>query len=189
MPATVTNAGGGNESPAQGAGGRTPSAEEVAGRVREELGAEWLPEIYRERVLKTRTRSHAVLPAAKGASVEVQHTLLGIELKVGRRRLSCPDFATARYLAVFARAGVAETAVPYDITRISRLADELESSWQRAQLLAAHFSEGRTRAFQTKARSLVSARIKSELEEAGAGEARPQFKQDTRQGLYRAPKG
>ncbi|HYN86493.1 MAG TPA: hypothetical protein VER32_14685 [Pyrinomonadaceae bacterium] len=189
MAATVTDSAVGGDASARRAPSRAPSADEVASRVREEMGDEWPPEIYRERVLKSRTRSHAVLPAAKGAGVEVQHTLLGVELKVGRRRLACPDFATGRYLAVFARAGLAETAVPYDITRVSRLADELESSWQRAMLLAAHFAEGRTRAFQSKARSAVAARIKRELEEAGAGEARPQFKQDTRQGLYRAPKG
>lgn len=157
--------------------------------MREEMGADWLPEIYRERILPLRTRSHAVPAAAKNAAVEVQHTLLGIELKVGRRRLACPDLATGRYLAVFARVGVSETAVPYDITRISRLADELESSWQRTLLLAGHFSEGRSAAFASKVRALTAAAVRRELEQAGAGEARPQFKQDTRQGLYRAPKG
>lgn len=167
---------------------RRPSAEEIVARVRTEMGGEWLPEIYRERVMKTRTRSHKVLAAAKGAGVEVQHTLLGVELKVGRRRMSCPDFATARYLAVFARAGCSETAVPYDITRISRLADELESSWQRMLLLAGHFAEGRGRSFESRVRGLVVAGVRAELEEAGAGAPVPQFRQDTRQGLYRAPK-
>ena len=53
--------------------------------------------------------------------------MLGIELKVANRRLLCPDLATARYLSVFARLGCDVIAVPYDITQISRIADELES--------------------------------------------------------------
>ena len=70
------------------------------------------------------------------ARVEIQHTLLGVELKLGRKRLLCPDLATARYLSVFARLGCQDVALPYDITKISQLADELESSWYRMLLLA-----------------------------------------------------
>jgi hypothetical protein len=142
---------------------------------------DWPPAIYRERVLAMRTRSHAVPAAVRNTPVEVQHTLLGIELKVGRRRVSCPDFATARYLSVFARAGVSEVAVPYDITKISSLADELESSWQRMLLLADHLAEGRAVAFRTRVRTAVAKEAKREIEEAGAGTAVPQFRQTTRQ--------
>ena len=70
------------------------------------------------------------------------HTLLGIELKVGRVRLSCPDLSTARYLRVFARIGCGEVAIPYDITKISTAADELESSWQRSILIVSRESTG-----------------------------------------------
>jgi hypothetical protein len=111
----------------------------------------------------------------------VQHTLLGIELKVGRRRVSCPDFATARYLSVFARAGVSEVAVPYDITKISRLADELESAWQRTLLLADHLTKGRALTFRTRVRTAALKEVKREIEEAGAGTAVPAFNQNTRQ--------
>ncbi|HEX7175083.1 MAG TPA: hypothetical protein VF240_07355 [Pyrinomonadaceae bacterium] len=158
-----------------------PSADSITARVREELGEAWVPRLYRERILQTRTRSHTVFPAAKGAVVEVQHTLLGIELKVGRRRQSCPDLSTARYLAVFARAGCSEVAVPYDITRISHLADELESAWQRMLLLAAHHTEGRARSFASHVRSMLAAEVRREVEEAGPGAAVPEFKQSTRQ--------
>jgi len=158
-----------------------PSADSITARVREELGEAWVPRLYRERILQTRTRSHKVLPAAKGAGVEVQHTLLGIELKVGRRRQSCPDLSTARYLAVFARAGCSEVAVPYDITRISHLADELESAWQRMLLLAAHHTEGRAGAFASRVRSLLAGEVRRGVEEAGPGAAVPEFKQSTRQ--------
>jgi hypothetical protein len=160
---------------------RAGSVEGLVAEVRERLGEEWPPRLYRERILQTRTRSHAVPAAPKNATVEVQHTLLGIELKVGRRRVSCPDFATARYLSVFARAGVSEVAVPYDITKISRLADDLESSWQRLLLLADHLTKGRAETFRARVRSAALREVKRELDEAGAGSAVPQFNQNTRQ--------
>lgn len=160
---------------------KRPTADEIVARVREELGEAWVPRLYRERILQTRTRAHKLYAAAKGATIEVQHTLLGIELKVGRRRLSCPDLATARYLAVFARAGLTETAVPYDITRISQLADELESSWQRMVLLAEAHAAGRGRPFESRVRTLLAAAVRRELEEAGPGAAVPEFRQETRQ--------
>jgi len=160
---------------------RPASVESLVSEVKERMRGDWPPAIYRERVLAMRTRSHAVPAASKNARVEVQHTLLGIELKVGRRRVSCPDFATARYLSVFARAGVSEVAVPYDITKISSLADELESAWQRMLLLADHLAEGRDGRVGTRLRAAVAKEAKREIEEAGAGTAVPQFRQTTRQ--------
>jgi hypothetical protein len=160
---------------------RAASIESLVAEVKERMRGDWPPAIYRERVLAMRTRSHAVPAAGKNASVEVQHTLLGIELKVGRRRVSCPDFATARYLSVFARAGVSEVAVPYDITKISSLADELESAWQRMLLLADHLTAGRAGTFRTRVRTATVKEARREIEEAGAGAAVPQFRQTTRQ--------
>src|SRR5919206_131333 len=145
---------------------RPGSVEWLVAEVRDTLEEDWPPRIYRERILTTRTRSHAVPAAAKGAAVEVLHTLLGIELKVGRRRVSCPDLATARYLSVFARAGVSEVAVPYDITKISRLADDLESAWQRALLLADHLTKARAETFRSRVRAAALKEVRREVEEA-----------------------
>lgn len=162
-------------------GARPISLESLIGEVKSRLGDEWPPRIYGEQILSLRTRSHAVPPAAKSATVEVQHTLLGIELKVGRRRVSCPDLATARYLSVFARAGVSEVAVPYDITKISHLADVLESAWQRMLLLVDHLTEGRAESFRSRVRSATTGEARKEILEAGAGTAIPEFNQNTRQ--------
>ena len=104
------------------------TVEACAQQIRERLGETWLPRIYRERILKLRTRSYHFAIEAIPKRVLIQHTLLGVELKVGRKRLLCPDLATARYLSVFARLGAKDVAVPYDITKISQLADELEST-------------------------------------------------------------
>ena len=160
---------------------RPGTVEALVAEIRERLGEEWPPRVYRERILTTRTRAHPVPAAARNAAVEVQHTLLGIELKVGRRRVSCPDLATARYLSVFARAGVTRVAVPYDITKISRLADELESAWHRLLLLAEHETRGRAATFRTRVRTAALKEVRREIEEAGAGATVPAFNQNTRQ--------
>lgn len=150
--------------------------------VKEALAEMWLPRIYRERILTLRTRSHQLDAPSKANSVQVQHTLLGVELKVGRRRMLCPDLATARYLAVFARVGCAGgVAVPYDITKISSLADELESGWHRMLLLIERAAATRHAAFRSRARTLLIADAREEITEAGAGTAIPQFNQNTKQ--------
>jgi hypothetical protein len=137
-------------------------------------------EVYQDRVLGQRTRRYE-LEAGKGGNVEILHTLLGIELKVGRRRLLCPDLATARYLQVFARLGVSAVAVPYDITQVSRVADELESAWHRTLLLAEHAAAGRSDRLRARVRSRLVDLARAEVERLGAGAARPSFVQNTRQ--------
>src|SRR5882762_6750490 len=81
------------------------TADELLSKIESTMGESWLPGIYRDRILALRTRSY-VFPAtarrrSKQSPPEVQHTLLGIELKVGHTRMLCPDLSTARYLAIF----------------------------------------------------------------------------------------
>ena len=154
------------------------TVEELAKRIQAELGESWIPRIYRDRILKLRTRSYEFDHLKPTSRIAIQHTLLGIELKIGQKRLLCPDLATARYLSVFARAGCKEVAIPYDITRISLLADELESSWFRMLLLADQFGTAKVR---TRLRAQVFANIRTEVSTAGPGTRIPQFRQSTRQ--------
>jgi hypothetical protein len=149
--------------------------------VQAELKTAWLPHIYRERVRKTRTRAYRFEKLKPKARIEIQHTLLGVELKIGQRRLLCPDLATARYLLVFARTGCEQVAVPYDITKISQLADELESSWHRMLLLVNHLGSNKSEAFRSRIKQLLLAAIRDEIAAAGAGAPVPEFKQSTRQ--------
>lgn len=165
-----------------------PLARAVA-EIRDALGELWMPRIYRERILSLRTRAHHLDVPARVKNVEVQHTLLGVELKVGRRRVLCPDLATARYLAVLARAGCSDMAVPYDITQISKLADELESSWHRMLLLIEKAAEQRTAAFRSRLRTLLLGEVRAEISEAGAGTPVPQFNQNTKQRAEKSSRG
>ena len=150
-------------------------------KIQEQLGETWLPRIYRERILKLRTRSYHFENSRVPARVVIQHTLLGVELKVGRRRLLCPDLATARYLSVFALLGCKDVAVPYDITKISQLADELESSWYRMWLLADQEAKAESGNLKARLRGLLLAKIRTEIAEAGPGTRVPEFKQSTKQ--------
>jgi hypothetical protein len=152
------------------------AADDVAGQIQHDMGESWLPAIYRDRILSLRTRSYTFPLISRRGAPEIQHTLLGIELKVGRKRMLCPDLATARYLAVFARAGCAAMAIPYDITRISQLADELESSWHRMLLLADSVAAEKSSAFRARLRRLLIGKVRDEIAEGGAGKRRPEFK-------------
>lgn len=168
---------------------RLPSPEEIAFEIKESLAEAWLPRIYSDRILTIRTRAHHLPLSAKGETVEVQHTLLGVELKVGRRRILCPDLATACYLAVFARAGCAAVAVPYDIRQTSSLADAVELSWQRMLLLIDSFSkkgQPASSTFRSRVRRALLHEVRAEIERAGAGTPVPEFNQNTKQHSRRA---
>lgn len=153
---------------------------ETVAEIEAALGEQWLPAIYRDKIRSQRTRSYEFeVPAGENKAL-IQHTLLGVELKVGRKRFSCPDLATARYMQVFARVGCRNFAVPYDITKISSLADELELSWQRAMLLCEEMA-GQKSEGASKVRKAVIRKIRKELDTIGPGAAIPEFNQNTKQ--------
>jgi hypothetical protein len=160
---------------------RAVRAEDIVAEIERQLGDQSIESIYRDRVLAGRTRQYELQAPTKSVHVEVLHTLLGIELKVGNRRLLCPDLATARYLSVFARIGCDAIAVPYDITQISRIADELESGWHRMMLLADHLTTDRSERLRATVRRRLLEDLRKKIAELGAGTKFPKFNQKTRQ--------
>lgn len=158
-----------------------PTAAEIVASVLEELADQWVSVLYRDKVRSLRTRSYSLKAPRRANNVEVMRTLLGWELKVGKRRLLCPDFATARYLSFFAMLGVDEVAVPYDITQIARLADLLQSSWMQLTASADLATRGMTEEMRDKVRRLLAAREREAIDSIGAGPRVPQFNQQTRQ--------
>ncbi len=140
------------------------------------MAQDWLPAIYEKKIRSQRTRSYKLNIPKKENRADIQYTLLGIELKVGRKRFACPDLATARYLRVFARIGCNEFAVPYDITKISPAADEIETSWQRSLVLLERLSSD-----DVAARSTLIKAIRNEIIKIGPGDAMPLFDRDTKQ--------
>src|SRR5688572_9222410 len=142
------------------------SASDLASAIQGTIGDTWLPRIYRDRILKMRTRAYEFPALSKNAPPQIHHTLLGIELKVGRRRMLCPDLVTARYLSVFARIGCKAVAIPYDITKISHVADQLESSWYRTLLLADESTRQMAETLRARVRRLLIERVRNEITKA-----------------------
>jgi hypothetical protein len=140
-----------------------------------------LATIYAEKVRPLRTRSCSLEIPERENPALIQHTLLGIELKVGNRRFACPDLATARYMLVFARLGCREFAIPYDITKISLLADELETAWQRSLLSLESNGPARSESHRKRLRTALVKSIRNEIAAIGPGEKMPQFIQSTKQ--------
>ena len=137
--------------------------------------------MYAEKIRTLRTRSCSLEIPERENEVLILHTLLGIELKIGVRRFACPDLATARYMRIFARLGCRDFAIPYDITRISTLADDLETEWQRAILVLENSSEGLTDRQRSKRRSSVVRSVREQIAAIGPGDRMPEFKQSTKQ--------
>lgn len=151
------------------------------GAIRSQLTDAWIPSIYRDKVRPQRTRLVTLDIPARYNHAEIQYTLLGIELKVGKSRIACPDLAAARYLRVFARAGVVELAIPYDITKISVIADELETAWHRLLLVADAAAAELSAGGRTRLRNDAVRAVRDEIAEIGAGDAMPAFDRQTRQ--------
>jgi hypothetical protein len=165
---------------------RNVRSEDLVAEIEKLMGEQLIATIYRERIRPLRTRSYQLNAPIKALPVEILHTLLGIELKIGKRRLLCPDLATARYLAVFARLGVTAVAIPYDITQISQLADQLESSWYRMLTLTEHLTTERSSRLRGRVFNALINDQRQQIAELGAGPAIPQFIQNTKQRKYRS---
>jgi hypothetical protein len=157
------------------------TAREAVSGIKQRLGDEWLPKIYQREVLAGRSRSYRLDIQTRVKDPGIIHTLLGIELTLGRRRLLIPDLATARYLSVFARVGVTEVAIPYDITKVSRLADRLESSIQRTLLLAEQFSLRKSQRSGKLVQSQLLDDMRAEIQLLGGGQPFPTFDTSTKQ--------
>ncbi|MGD9562786.1 MAG: hypothetical protein AB7F88_12420 [Pyrinomonadaceae bacterium] len=136
----------------------------------------WIPAIYRDRVRTQRTRSYEMDIPERENKADILFTLLGIDLKVGNRRFACPDLATARYLQTFARLGCGSVAVPYDITKISVLADELEVAWHKMLLQNKQCNADSSPQALGRARAALIRQVRAEIAELGAGEKMPEFK-------------
>jgi hypothetical protein len=154
---------------------------DTAAAIRLKLADEWLPAIYEHKIRSQRTRALRLDIPQRENAADIQYTLLGIELRVGKRRFPSPDLAAARYMRVFARIGCGNFAIPYDITRVSAAADELETAWQRALLLLTDATLGKPSRSLAQVRSKLVRSLRSELDRIGPGEAMPRFDRNTKQ--------
>ena len=87
---------------------------------------ERIRQIYCCDVLKGKFRELELL--GKKCSPQILYTFLGYELKMSRKRVSCPDISSARYLKLFAEMGMRVVKMPYDPTHTALLLTGLEHS-------------------------------------------------------------
>lgn len=99
-----------------------------------------IEEIYRGEVLPLRTRPVRLL--GRKCPARILHTLLGYEVQASRRRIQCPDLATARYLRVFMEIGCRGIRLPYDPTITLKLAPGLESALEEMSRAARRRQKG-----------------------------------------------
>ncbi|HSR66912.1 MAG TPA: hypothetical protein VLU25_03130 [Acidobacteriota bacterium] len=89
--------------------------------------------IYCTQVLPLRTRSVPLL--GRKCRARIFFSFLGYEVKMGRKRVTCPDNVTARYLKIFAELGLKEVEIPYDPTRTAALLPVLERAYEEMNRL------------------------------------------------------
>ena len=90
---------------------------------------EKLSRTYGKEVLSGKTRIIS-LPGRK-CEPRIINTFLGFELKVAKKRMTCPDMSTARYLKIFAEIGMPSVRAPYDPTLTTSVLPQLEQALKR----------------------------------------------------------
>lgn len=90
---------------------------------------EGLCRTYAQEVLAGPTRVVSLL--GRKCEPYILYTFLGFELKMSRKRITCPDMSTACYLKIFAELGMPVIRIPYDPTHTSRLLPKLEQPLQQ----------------------------------------------------------
>ena len=120
-----------------------------------------LTSCYQTDVLKQRHRTVAL--RGRKCDARIMLTLLGYEVKAGRKRIGCPDMTTARYLRLFAELGMRQIRIPYDPTSTARVIPKLESA-----LKGIHESVGEQVADEGKRKELTR-RVYREIRRALVG--------------------
>jgi len=93
---------------------------------------ERIRQIYAE--LRRRPTRRVELLGRK-CDAQVLYTFLGFEVKMGRKRLTCPDVVSARYLCLFAELGMPDIRIPYDPTHTRLVLAGLEPALDRIKEL------------------------------------------------------
>jgi len=120
---------------------------------------------YRERILTVKTRKIDLL--GRKCEPQIMYTFLGFEVKLGPKRLTCPDLTTARYLSVFGKLGAKSIEIPYDPSQTARLVPLIEASMQKIDDLLESKETERVKQQRSMQRTYRS--LRKRLEEAEAG--------------------
>jgi len=105
-----------------------------------------LVDLYAGRVLATRHREVSL--RGRKCRATIMRTLLGYEVKAGRKRITCPDLTTARYLRAFAETGLGAIRIPYDPTVTRGMVEQLEAVIEKIREASGETPNGCRRAFR-----------------------------------------
>jgi hypothetical protein len=111
--------------------------------------------LYASRVLAVRHRQVSL--RGRKCHATIMRTLLGYEVKAGRKRIGCPDLITARYLRVFAEIGLATVRVPYDPTKTRGMINVLEAKLEQIRKTASQAPDSCRKAYRKLRRQLLRA--------------------------------
>ncbi len=111
--------------------------------------------LYAARVLATRHREVSL--RGRKCHATIMHTLLGYEVKAGRKRITCPDLITARYLRAFAETGLDTIRIPYDPTLTRGMVGEVESSLEKIRKASGEAPDSCRKAYRRLRRRLRKA--------------------------------
>jgi type I restriction enzyme M protein len=84
--------------------------------------------------------------------IEIENSLFGWRLQIGKKAIDCSSEAQARYLRVFAELGCDQTLVPKDDAYLSSIMNQWESLFEKAQ---AALQEHTSSILQNKTRDLL----------------------------------
>lgn len=84
--------------------------------------------IYRDSILTQKTRQVQLL--GRKCTPRLLKTFLGYEVQLNRKRITCPDLTTARYVELFAQIGSKAVRIPYDPTRTAAVLPVLDQAFE-----------------------------------------------------------
>lgn len=123
--------------------------------------------IYRDSILPLKTRQVQLL--GRKCTPRLLKTFLGYEVQLNRRRITCPDLTTARYLELFAQIGSKSIRIPYDPTKTAAVLPALTQALASltAAIAALPLSDKNQPAFIRQVYRRIRTRLESAEREAG----------------------
>lgn len=118
--------------------------------VLDRIGEDNLPTFYKDRIATVPCYS-LDLPKLE-EPIEIENSLFGWRLKIGKKAIDCTSEAQARYLRVFSEMGCDQALVPKDDDYLSSIVNQWESLFEKAQ---AALQEHTSSILQSKTRDLL----------------------------------
>lgn len=132
----------------------------LAQNILSHLGEDNIAIFYKNRIAKT--SCYSIDLPERAEPIEIEKSLFGWRLKVGRKVIDCSSEVQARYLRVFAEMGWDKAVVPKDSDYLVIIIDLWENLFEKAQ---AALEEYTSSILQNKTRDLLTHTVWAKLRE------------------------